>query len=362
MPLSAIDAITPAFHHTKQQLLQPFRIAQWAKLALVGFLAGEMTSGGCSSPNLNLNIPGRTHGSQHLVTMGLPVHNPMLYAGLIAVLFVTGIILFVLFLYVSSVMRFILFDSVIAKRCEIARGWNQRQLPGMRYFVWQLLFSFVTLATLAIIVGVPLAIAFAAGWLKHPKEHIIVMVLGGIALFFVCLALVLLSAVVQVLTKDFVVPQMALEDLGPIQAWRRLLPMIESEKGGFAGYLGMKIVMNLGAAMVLAIISLIAILMLLIPVGGVGVIAFLIGKAAGLTPNLYTISLAVVFGCIFIAFLIYAVSVISVPATVFFPAYSIYFFAARYPRLADVLYPPAVAHSVPPAEGPPFLPPPEPVG
>ncbi len=339
MPLSAIDAITPAFHHTKQQLMQPFRVAQWAKLALVGFLAGEMTSGGCSSPNFN--IPTRTHGTQHFFNVGLPLQNPMFYAGLIAVLIVTGMVLFVLFLYVSSVMRFILFDSVLTKKCEIAKGWNQRQAPGVRYFVWQLLFSLATLATMAIIIGVPLAVAFAAGLLKRPKEHIIVMVLGGIALFFIFLALVLISAVIQVLTKDFVVPQMALEDLGPIQAWRRLLPMIQSEKGGFAAYLGMKIVMNIGAAMVLAIISLIAILLMLIPVGGVGVIAVLIGKTAGLTWNLYTISLAVVFGCIFIALLIYAISLISVPATVFFPAYSIYFFASRYQALNQLLYPPS---------------------
>ena len=359
MPLSAIDAITPAFHHTKQQLLQPFRAAQWAKLALVGFLAGEMTSGGCSSPNFHIPAHPR---SQHLLSMGLPVQNPMLYAGLIAILIVTGIVLFVLFLYVSSVMRFILFDSVLAKRCEIAKGWNQRQVPGMRYFVWQLLFSFVTVAALAILIGVPAGFAFAAGWLKHPKEHIIAMVLGGIALFFIFLAWMLVSVVIQVLTKDFVVPQMALEDLGPIQAWRRLLPMIQSEKGGYAAYLGMKLVMNLGAAMVLAIISLIAILLMLIPVGGIGVIAVLIGKTAGLTLNLYTISLGVVFGCIFIAVVIYAISLISVPATVFFPAYSIYFFASRYPRLAEALYPLAAVSSVPPAEAPPFLPPPEPIG
>ena len=359
MPLSAIDSITPAFHHTKQQLLQPFRVAQWAKLALVGFLAGEMTSGGCSSPNFHIPAHPR---SQHLLSMGLPIQNPMLYAGLIAILIVTGIVLFVLFLYVSSVMRFILFDSVLAKRCEIAKGWNQRQVPGMRYFVWQLLFSFVTVAALAILIGVPAGFAFAAGWLKHPKEHIIAMVLGGIALFFIFLAWMLVSVVIQVLAKDFVVPQMALEDLGPIQAWRRLLPMIQSEKGGYAAYLGMKLVMNLGAAMVLAIISLIAILLMLIPVGGIGVIAVLIGKTAGLTLNLYTISLGVVFGCIFIGVVIYAISLISVPATVFFPAYSIYFFASRYPRLAEALYPLATVSSVPPAEAPPFLPPPESIG
>ncbi len=359
MPISAIDAISPAFHHMKQQLLQPFRVAQWAKLALVGFLAGEMTSGGCSSPNFN--IPTHSGGSQRFLSLGLPTLNPMLYAGLIALLIVTGIVLFVLFLYVSSVMRFVLFDSVIARRCEIAQGWNKRQRPGMRYFVWKLLFSLATMATFAILIGVPAAFAFAVGWLRHPKEHIIALVLCGIALFFILLTCLLLSLVIQVLTKDFVVPQMALEDLGPVQSWRRLLPMIKSEKGGYAGYLGMKLVMNLGAAMILAIIATIAIVLMLIPVGGAGVIAVLIGKAAGLTWNLYTISLVVVFGCIFVMVVIYAISLISVPATVFFPAYSIYFFASRYLPLAAILYPPAAAPPMPPAETPPFLPPPEPI-
>ena len=36
MATSAVDAIAPAFEHTKQQLLQPFQLSQWAKLALVG--------------------------------------------------------------------------------------------------------------------------------------------------------------------------------------------------------------------------------------------------------------------------------------------------------------------------------------
>ena len=58
MPTSAVDAIGPAFEHTKQQLLHPFQLSQWAKLALVGMLAGELTSGGC---NFNgASVPART--------------------------------------------------------------------------------------------------------------------------------------------------------------------------------------------------------------------------------------------------------------------------------------------------------------
>jgi hypothetical protein len=56
--------------------------------------------------------------------------------------------------------------------------------------------------------------------------------------------------------------------------------------------------------------------------------------------------------------LLYVFSLVSVPVIVFFPAYSIYFFAARYPALEAMLHPVAAPQEPPP------LPPPlvEPVG
>ena len=85
--------------------------------------------------------------------------------------------------------------------------------------------------------------------------------------------------------------------------------------------------------------------------------------AAGLTWNLYTITLAVVVGTIAIFSLLYVISLISVPAVVFFPAYSIYFFASRYPALDALLYPaPPPAMPPPPPDPPPLLPTPEPIG
>jgi hypothetical protein len=260
-----------------------------------------------------------------------------------------------LFLYVSSVMRFILFDSVIAKRCEIRLGWARRHGAGFRYFVWQLLLFFTMLVGLTILVGIPAALGLAAGWFKAPQQHLIPLILGGMLLFFVVMTFILLFLVVHVLTKDFVVPEMALQNISAIEGWRRLLPMLKSEKGSYAGYVGMKIVMALGAAVVVGIITFIVFLILLIPVGGFGVIAVMAGKTAGLTWNLYTITLAVVVGCIVLAVLLYVMSLISVPAIVFFPAYSIYFFASRYPPLDALLRPPPpAALEIQPA--PPFSP------
>ena len=123
MPISAVDAITPAFEHARQQLLRPFRASQWAKLALVGLLAGEMGSGGgggCNPGSFQMPHP---NSSQRFLEGALPSINPALTASLIAVLIVTGFVLFILFLYVNSVMRFVLFDSVVAKECRIGQSW-----------------------------------------------------------------------------------------------------------------------------------------------------------------------------------------------------------------------------------------------
>lgn len=362
MPISAVDAITPAFEHARQQLVRPFRASQWARLGLVGLLAGEMSSGGGCNP-VSFQMPTHPNDSQRFLEAALPSIHPMLTASLIAVLIVAGFVFMVLFVYVNSVMRFVLFDSVVARECRIGESWSRRQGPGRRLFVWQVLLYLVSLAALTILVGIPAAFALIVGWLRAPKEHMIPLILGGMGLFFVLLAFIVAQLVIQVMTKDFVVPQMALEGIGAIEGWQRLWPQVKREKGGYAAYIGMKVVMALGAAVVLGIISGIVVLLFLIPVGGLGAVAVIAGMAAGLTLNLYTITLAVVVGVIAIAALLYAISLISVPAVVFFPAYSIYFFASRYPALDALLHPapPPPVMPPPPPDPPPLLPTPEPI-
>jgi hypothetical protein len=359
LPFSAVDAISPAFEHTKRQLLQPFRFGQWLRLAVVGLLAGELSSGGgCNAPNIpNLNP------SQHPTVPGLSGANLALFAGLIAVVIVAAFVLGIVFMYISSVMRFILFDGVLAKECHIRQGWRLRQAEGWRYFLWKLLYSLVTFGVLIVLVGIPAGAAFVLGWFSDPKQHMVPLVLSGIALFFLFVFVVIAMAVIFVLTKDFVVPQMALENIGAMEGWRRLLPMIQAEKGGYAAYVGMKIVLAIGASIILGIVGFILALIILIPVVGVVVAAVLGAKAAGVGWTAGTITLAVVAGCVLLAVFLLMSALISVPAIVFFPAYSIYFFAERYPALRAKLYPAPPAAPVPqisPGAPPPYDPPPLP--
>lgn len=345
MPFSAVDAISPAFEHTKRQLLQPFRFAQWIRLALVGLLAGELSSGGgCNAPNFN--VPGRP-GAGHFPGPAWADTNLALLAGLIAVLVVAGLALGLGFMYVSSVMRFVLFDSVLARECHIRRGWVARQEPGWRYFLWKLLYALVALGAAIVFIGIPAAIAFALGWFNQPKQHVVALVLGGIALFFLFAIVAITMAVIYVLTKDFVVPQMALENVGAPEGWRRLWPMLQAEKAGYAGYVVMKIVLAIGAAIILGIVDFILALIILVPAAGVVIATVMAAKAAGMGWTVYTITLAVVAACVLLAVFLFVTALISVPAIVFFPSYSIYFFAARYPALSAVLYPAPLAPATP---------------
>ena len=338
MPISAVDTITLAFQHTKRQLFQPFRFWQWTRLAFVGLLAGEMgSSGGFNFPT---SFPRQTGSSRHFLEQGFPKIDPAILGGLIAVLVIAGLVFVIVMMYVSSVMRFILFDSVLTRECHIRQGWTRRQEPGWKYFLWQLGFTLATLAGLAIVLGIPAGFAFGMGWFNPPREHVLPLVLGGIVVFLLLMLFFLTVAVVHVFTKDFVVPQMALEGIGAVEGWRRLWPLLQAEQGGYAVYMLMKIVLAIGAGIIIGIASAILILIVAIPAAGFGIIAVITGKTAGLTWNVYTISIAIVVGCIVFAVFFYLTSLIAVPAIVFFPAYAIYFFAARYRPLSLVLYPP----------------------
>ena len=146
--------------------------------------------------------------------------------------------------------------------------------------------------------------------------------------------------------------------------WHHLLTIVRREKGRFAGYLLLKVVLSIAAGILFSIIAVIPLLLVIVP----GAVAVAVGWAAGMAWSVTTISLVIIFGSALLFLLIYLISLVCVPATVFFPAYAMYFLASRYPILDALLHPappapdlPPVPESPPPLESPP-LPSPEPFG
>jgi hypothetical protein len=366
MPVSAVDCVQPALQHAREQLFTRFRFGQWSRLALVGILAAELRAGGCNFNSGHFAAPSQSNGNRFpfpSMPHGLPsfIHghiSPHLgqIVGLIAVAILAVFVLMFVFLYINSVFRFILFDSVLRRECSIGEGWRRYHRAGGRFFLWQLVFMISTWMCLALLVGLPLAIAFASGWMTDIREHIGRMIVGIILLVGLFVAFALTAAVIQVLARDFLVPIMALEDLDFADGWHRLLGMIQPEKGRFAVYLLLKLVLSIAAAILFGIIAIIPALFVLVP----AVVAVIAGHEAGLGWNVTTISLAIIFGTLLLLLMIYLIALVCVPATVFFPAYSMYFFAARYPTLDALLHPSPPAPELPPVlESPP---PAQPIG
>ena len=368
MPISAVDCVQPAIRHAREQLFTRFRWGQWSRLALVGILAAEIHSGGCNFGNFGQLLSHPKPRGDDFLPPGLPHIDPThlgQFIGLIVAGIFVAIVVGFIFLYISSVFRFILFESVLRRQCSIGEGWHRWRRAGGQFFLWQLVFQISAGLLFLFLIGVPLAIAVAAGWIQNPQEAMGRLIGGGILLVGLILFFVLVAVAVQVLARDFLVPIMALEGLDFADGWSRLLAMMRPEPGKYVVYLLLKLVLSIAAGILFGIIAIFPALAVVIP----AVILVLVGKAAGLAWTVTTVSLAVIVGSLLFLILIYVIALVSVPATVFFPAYSIYFFASRYPNLDAILHPaplPATPQAPlpesPPPEPPPLPPSPEPIG
>jgi hypothetical protein len=199
---------------------------------------------------------------------------------------------------------------------------------------------------------VPVLLAYRAGWFEHPDQNLGVLIGGGILLALVVILVVAVLAIIDMLGRDFLVPVMAFEEVGAMEAWRRVLAMMGVEKVAYAGYVVMKIVLAMGGAIIFTILNLIVILILLIPLGLLGVIGFLIGRSAGVSwDNTSVVLLLAAFALLALAGLLYVVGFVYAPGLVFFQAYTLEFFAPRYAPLGSKMFPPS----------PPMMPPTKPI-
>jgi len=340
----------------------------WWRLALVGLLAGELHVGGCNFGRAFGPLPQSKQGGKVPVPIFHPPHiDPARLSQLIGLILMGALAVIVvgfILLYVNSVFRFILFDSVLRRDCSsVGDGWDRWRRAGGRYFLWQLVYQISVGIFFLMLVGIPLMFAASAGWIKDPSAHIGRLAGSAFLLIAVFLFCALVAVAVQILARDFLVPIMAIEDLDFADGWSRLLSLIRPEPGKFILYLLMKLVLLIGAAIIFGIAAVIPVAAVAVPI----VIAVLAGRNAGMTWNVNTISLAVIFGTLALLLLVYLISLVSVPASVFFPAYAMYFLAGRYPNLQAVLNPapitPAPQSPPPiPESPPPLSPTPEPIG
>jgi hypothetical protein len=254
------------------------------------------------------------------------------HPSLIFLVIVFALALGLCILYLRSVFRFILVDSLVNREVSLGRAWSALRPLGRSYFWWLAgtLAGLVTVFSLMVIVALPgLQAASASCPGKLFATASLALILSLIVLLGLAVALLI------TLTDDLVVPLMYADRLPLPSAWRELWHKMRLDPTSFAVYILLRFVLSVGVS--------VAVLLFLVPLlvglfSGAVIVAAVVVLAlhwVGLTWvwSLPTIGLALAALLLLSALLIILLSAVGMPGQVFLQDFSLRFIAARSPSL-----------------------------
>jgi hypothetical protein len=364
--ISAVDSVKAAIELIKKLLFTPFRFGHWWRMGLLAMACGEMFSG-CSS---NINLPGELAKRQPRTFSFEGGPSPLpnfssidwnVIAPLLTIVLAGGVVLAFVHMYVSSVLRFVMYDAVLTGDFRLLYGWNKWHRQGVRLFWFKFLVSLAFLTLLAGLIGAPLMSA-ANLMRSNNQEDALKAALALLAFIPVLLILGVIAQFLSLLLKDFGALIMMFEDVSAWEALKRVLGMANRELNEFAAYVGLKIALSIGEGIVMGTLESIVWLLITLP-------AFVTAWFSGMSWEAFLenpFHILMLITTIFIAMFVvnFAMAVLGSPITAGFIGYVTIFFGSRYEPLWQVIGPQMPAPLVAPygnvATMSSWLPPPPP--
>ncbi|WP_254536919.1 DUF7544 domain-containing protein [Halomarina litorea] len=314
MVLHAISDLDEAFEATRDFLL-PFDARTWLRLAVVVFFVGG-ASAQFSGTNFQFSgddVPGE-FGEFGEFPAALPVDLLTLAVALVAL----GVLLALGFLYLGSVMEFVLLDAVRRDSPEVAlrRSVRRHARRGLRLFGFRVALGLAVLTTVALLVA-PVVLTLAGGPTDPASVGIVVLVVPLVLL------VAGLAAVVDGFTAAFVAPVMLLESRRVVAGWRRFWPTLRREWKQYLAYALVGVALNFVAGIGLAVVGTLVALTLLVPFGLVGGLVVLAALGTGGLSVLAGAALAGI-GLLYVACLLVALAVALVPVRTYLRYYSLF--------------------------------------
>jgi hypothetical protein len=336
-PISAADAVSPAFTRMRDVLARPFRLGTFLKIALVAMLA-EI---GCISASVQLPIQGVMLLSSAFQRGKIPVgiHGLMLLAPLVAMAVISGI--WLILGYIFSRLRFVVFDLVVQRKTSAAASWRSHGPASWRYFGLNLLVLLALMILLLATVAPFLIGILRAVQSKDPTKimpHMAAIFVGAIAVSF-------LVQIVDSVLRDFFLPQMALRDASIEEASAGCVRLLQEHTGEVLLYLLLKLAITMAFGMALAVVVMLCAGLIGLSLAGIGFLLFHVLWAAGTVGRAAMIAYGILAGLGLVALYLAGLIAASGINGVFRTAYAAYFFGSRYTPLGDKLDPPAVIDS-----------------
>jgi hypothetical protein len=253
--ISVTLPVSQALDRVKRVLFQPFDLGKWFVIGFCAWLAYLGKQGFHGSFNFNA---GNRHGRQELrhqfdAARDFVMHNLYWIMPVAVAVVVIGIALGVVFLWLSSRGRFMFLHCVALDRAEVAEPWRAFVHEGNSLFWFRLVLSLISalpILPLMILLGVSLYRMLSP---SEPDLRVLPLVVGTLLAF---LAAVFLFALIQKLTRDFVVPIMFLRRGRCLAAWREFLGLLRMHPGEFVLYLLFQIVLALAIGVIVLVVVL----------------------------------------------------------------------------------------------------------
>ena len=345
---SAADLISPAIKRTKWFLFDQVRWTTYLKLCFVAALT-EGGSGG------SFNWPGGSHGGgthSHSSPTVFAPHNfdfsPLTFA-LIAAIVILAIGISLIIFYLVTRLRFALFYSLVYRTRAIRPGWTAYESQSWRFFLLSIAVGFVFLCAIAV-AAIPFLLGFYRMFVSSQAGEpfnwsgFFALLLPLIPLF---IAIFLVGISLHIILHDLMLPHMALENVPAGEAWRQVRARIAFEKGGFALFALLRIILPIAARIVAIIVLLIPaiLLVLLFAVPVIG-LAALVASSAGIAKAVLILLIAAL-ALVGVAILIVLGVSITGPIGIGSRNYALLFYGGRYQKLGDLIDPPPAQVAAP---------------
>jgi hypothetical protein len=232
-------------------LFRPFDIGKWIVLGFCAWLAALGEGGGGGSYNWNVDrddIRPRVDHAHDWVLAHLA-----LIVFLAVVLVLVGIILWILFTWLSSRGKFMFLDGVVHNRAAVVEPWNRFRSLGNSLFLFRIVLAIVAVVVIGAVIGLMVLSLFATGFDDGDP--------GAAGILFLCLWILVLLAVafavalVAVAMNDFIVPVMWVRGCRVMDAWSEFLSLLSAKLGIFILYVLVKIVIAVVIGLIACLVT-----------------------------------------------------------------------------------------------------------
>ena len=240
--VSVIDPIGKAIDRVKAVLFEPFEMGKWFVIGFCAWLA-MLGQGGGGGGGGSFN-PGGGHGGMDpgQVKVWILEHLTLIISIGLGI-FVVGLVIGIVFLWLSSRGRFMFLHCVAENKAEVKVPWHKFRDQGNSLFGFRLAVGIIGFTCMALLVGMIIAaIILLSRGSRYTAPGLIA---GIVAVILITIPVGIVFAVIRKFTKDFVVPIMYLRSCRCLDAWGEFWRMLTSNKWRFALYILFQIVISM---------------------------------------------------------------------------------------------------------------------